>query len=36
MTLRSSPDFRPMVVRCNAPQPRLLAGVHRNRPPLSR
>jgi hypothetical protein len=34
MTLRSLPDFRPIVVRCSAPQPRLLAVVHRKRPPL--
>jgi hypothetical protein len=28
--------FRPMAVRCSAPQPRLLDVFHRNRPPLSR
>ena len=36
MTLRSSPDLRPNVVRRNEPQPRLFDVVHRNRPPLSR
>ena len=36
MTLRSCPDFRPIVVRRSAPQPRLFDVVHKNRPPLSR
>ena len=36
MTLRSWADLRAMVVRRSAPQPRLLAVVHRKRPPLTR
>src|SRR5687768_16815137 len=36
MTLRSCPERRPTAVRRSAPQPRLLAGVQRKRPPLSR
>src|SRR5690242_2859854 len=35
ITQRSCPDLRPIVVRRSAPQPRLLAGVQRNRPPLT-
>jgi hypothetical protein len=34
MTSRSLPEFRPMVVRCSAPHPRLLYVVQRKRPPL--